>query len=69
MKMAPPIRGVHRHANKQVLYENIHKFLTHREWGELDQDEGVSGITWVELFALFDTTEARTPNGRHLEKT
>ena len=47
--------------------KNIHRFLTQREWGELEQDKGIGGIAWTELFILFDTSEARTPNGRHVK--
>ena len=67
LKMAPPIKGVHRRADKQVPFGNIHRFLNHREWGEVEQDKGIGGIAWIELFILFDTSEARTPNGRHVK--
>lgn len=32
LEMSRPIKGIHRRADKQVLYENIHRFLTQREW-------------------------------------
>lgn len=35
--------------------------------GALEEDKGIGGITWIELFILFGTSEARAPNGRRVK--
>ena len=38
-----------------------------REWAETDTEERIGGVTWLELFILFDTSGARTIEGRHIK--
>ena len=40
VKLAMPMNGVHRYAGRQGLYEDIHRFLRQRGWGELDHERG-----------------------------
>lgn len=49
------------------MYESIHNFMAKREWGEVEQELDIRGITWIELFVVFDTAEARTPGGKHVK--
>ena len=48
----------------QTMYEQIHKFLKNRKWAQVCNDNEVSGITWIELFALFDIAGERTEKGQ-----
>ena len=55
LEMPPPINGKHKYRFCQRLYLDIHAFLKHREWAAAKDESEVSGITWAELFALYDT--------------
>ena len=59
-----PSRGTRRFADCQVLYEEVHAFLRKRKWASVQIDTEVAGITWVELFALFDVTGNRSEEGQ-----
>ena len=41
--------------------------MTNREWAPTDPDSRTAGITWIELFALFDSTEARSKEANHIK--
>ena len=43
----------------------MHAFLKQRKWAPVKVDIEVSGITWIELFTLFDLTGKRSVNGQH----
>ena len=60
-----PTKGKHRFSHCQTLYEEVHAFLKKRNWAPVSEDSEVSGITWMELFALYDTTGNRTEKGQH----
>ena len=53
--LAPPISGLHKHQNHKKRYENIHLFLTQREWISRAEDINEGGMTWLELMVLYDT--------------
>ena len=65
--LAPPARGKHRFAHCQQNYLDIHKFMANRQWAPTLKESTTSGITWLELFILFDTTGARTKHGEHIK--
>jgi len=67
LKIARPVRGQHRFKYCDGLYLDIHKFMKEREWAAVDQEGDTSGTTWLEIFALFDTTGARTERGQHVK--
>ena len=67
LKMPPPVMGVHRFSYCKGLYLDIHKFLANRRWTPIVEQSTTSGITWLELFALFDVTGARTRKGDHVK--
>ena len=50
------------------MYEQIHNFLQKRNWAQVSNDGEVSGITWIELFVLFDIAWERTELGQYLKK-
>ena len=58
LKMPPPAIGVHRYTYCKNLYRDIHKFLANRSWAPTDEESTISGVTWLELFVLFDTSGA-----------
>ena len=64
--LQPPIRGRHKHCYCQRQYLDVHAFMKRRRWTHVDMDEDVAGITWVELFVLFDTEGLRSPKGEHV---
>ena len=65
IEIIQPTKGKHRFMHCQVLYEQVHAFLENRKWAPVSNDDEVSGITWIELFALFDLTGERTEKGQH----
>ena len=67
LKMPPPAIGVHRYTYCRNLYRDIHKFLANRSWAPTDEESTISGVTWLELFVLFDTSGARTNKGDHIK--
>ena len=60
-----PTKGKHRFSHCQMLYEEVHEFLSNRKWALVKEDSEVPGITWIDLFALFDITGSRTERGQH----
>ena len=62
----PPVKGVHKYKFCQKLYEEIHGFLHQREWAPVNPEDNVAGITWMELFVLFDISGLRTKQGEHV---
>ena len=43
----------------------MHDFIKKRKWAPAQTDTEVAGITWIELFALFDLTGNRREEGQH----
>ena len=48
-----------------MLYEEVHAFLMKRKWAAAQIDTDVAGITWIELFTLYDVTGNRSEEGQH----
>ena len=48
-----------------MLYEDVHSFLKQRKWAPAQMDTEAGGITWIELFILFDITGSRSQEGQH----
>jgi len=67
LSLIPPTKGKHRFAHCQVLYEEVHVFLTERRWAPAQVDSEFGGVTWVELFALFDLGGTRSEAGQHIQ--
>ena len=65
ISLPPPIIGKHKYSKWKQQYHDIHAFLTAREWAPTVPDNGKGGVTWLELFTLFDTTKARNKQGHH----
>ena len=57
VKSITPTKGNHKFIHRQKLYEEVHNFLSKRKWAPVQVDTDAGGITWIELFVLFDTTE------------
>ena len=66
LDMQLPIRGKHKHRFCQKMYLDVHAFIKRRRWTHVNQEEGVAGITWVELYILFDTDGHRSAAGEHV---
>jgi len=58
-------KGNHRFAKWQKQYEDGHNFLSCRNWAPVQSETDVSGITWIELFVLFDISGARSADAMH----
>ena len=67
LNMPPPTKGRHKFAHCQRLYEEVRNFLEERRWAPARQDCEAGGITWIELFILFDTAGKRSEQGRHVK--
>ena len=67
LEMQLPISGKHKFRFCQQLYLDIHAFLKQREWAATKEENEVSGITWTELFILFDTGKYRSAEGEHIK--
>ena len=65
IELVPHTTGKHRFAHCQTRYEQIHNFLGNRKWAQVSEDSHVSGITWIELFVLFDIAGGRTDEGQY----
>ena len=66
LHLIAPTKCNHRFAHCQMLYEDVHGFLKERKWAPAQADTEVAGITWVELFVLFDITGSRSETkGQH----
>ena len=68
VQLIAPTKGNHRFAQCQMLYEDVHSFLKERKWALAQTDTEVGGITWIELFILFDITGGRSQEGQHQKK-
>ena len=66
LDMPPPIRGKHKFSPCQKLNADIHNFMTHREVAYAHPEGNASGMTWIEMFALFDTAGYRTSGAQHI---
>ena len=66
LDMPPPIRGKDKFSHCQQIYADIHNFMTHREWAYAHPEGNASGMTWIEMFALFDTAGYRTSGAQHI---
>ena len=65
--LPPPVQGKHKYSHCNHLYGDIHTFLANREWAPIDVNNKMGGTTWLELFVLFDTTQARSAKGTHVK--
>ena len=63
--LVPHTKGKHRFMHCQAMYEQVHSFLKKRSWAPVSNDGEVSGITWIELFVLFDIAGERTEQGQY----
>ena len=63
----PPVKGKHKFTHCQCLYEQVHKFLANRSWAHAHPESTAGGITWTEVFILFDTRGGRTTEGQHVK--
>ena len=63
-----PTKGKHKFTHCQALYEQVHAFLGKRKWAPVSNDNEVSGITWIELFALFDL-QGKGPKGDNARRS
>ena len=69
LNLPPPIQGKHKHSHCQQLYLDVHSFLQKRRWAPTDPDEDIAGVTWAELFIMFDISGERSHNGEHVVDT
>ena len=69
VKVIAPTKGNHRFAQCQMLYEDVHSFLKQRKCAPAQMDTEVGGITWIELFILFEITGSIRQVGQHQTKT
>lgn len=67
LEMPPAIKGRRKHSYCQKLYKDIHKFMQHREWAYAHPEGSVSGMTWTEMFVLFDTAAYRAKEAQHVK--
>ena len=67
LEMPPPIKGKHKHSYCQTLYEDVHSFMQQREWAYAHPEGNASGMTWTEMFILFDTAAYRTKEAKHIK--
>ena len=67
--LPPPHKGKHRFTSCQRMYEEVHGFLGQRKWAYAHPESNASGVTWAELFILFDTGGYRTVDGQHIKYT
>ena len=67
LMLPPPVMGHHKFSYCGRLYGDVHRLLAAREWKPIEQEGSTSGVTWLELFILFDTTNARSEQGKHIK--
>ena len=67
LRRSPPIMGIHKCSYCSGLYEDIRKFLDERMFTPAASDSNTSGVTWLELFLLFDTTGPERKGGNTSE--
>ena len=66
LDIPPPVQGVHKYKYCQRLYEEVHSFLQVREWALANLEDNVVGVTWMELFVLFDKGGLRRKGCEHV---
>ena len=50
IELPPPITGEHKFSFWQTLYQDVHNFISLRQWAPIDTDDGehgIGGITWL----------------------
>ncbi len=52
--LSDPSGGNHRYSEQQILYQCLHEFLSLSTWKAVDNNASKGGMTWIELFILFD---------------
>ena len=67
LEMPPHIKGKHKFSHCQTFYVDIHNFMIQREWAYAHPEGNASGMTWIEMFALFDTAAYRTDGAQHIK--
>ena len=67
LEMPPPIKGKHKYSHCQKLYEDVHRFMQHTEWAYAHPEGNASGMTWTEMFVLFDTATHRSQEAQHVK--
>ena len=67
LELPTVVKGKHKYAYCQNLYEDVHMFLQQRRWSHTRPETACSGITWTELFVLFDTAGYRSPEAVHVK--
>ena len=65
--MPPHIEGKHKFSHCQKLYEDVHRFMQQREWAYAHPEGSASGMTWTEMFVLFDTAAHRSEEAQHVK--
>ena len=66
LDLPPVVQGKHKYDFCHEMYANVHGFLEQMRWAPT-QETGPSGVTWIELFIMFDTCGARTKGGTHIK--
>ena len=69
LQLPPPVKGKHKFKHCQCMYEQAHSLLATRRWAFAHPESDAGGITWTELFILFDTAGGRTTKGQHERST
>jgi hypothetical protein len=67
LNIQPAVQGRHKHSKCQTQYEEVHAFIAGREWAHAHAESNAAGITWLELFVLFDLHGSRTTGGQHVK--
>ena len=66
-RMSPAKKGHHKMKTFQHMYKDIHRFIGEREWAPIEHGKPIGGVTWIELFILFDISGARSDKGDHIK--
>ena len=61
------VQGKHKYEKCQAQYEEVHAFIANRKWAFAQPESEAAGITWMELFVLFDLHGNRTTAGQHVK--
>ena len=67
LDMPPPRRGKHKFHYCDQLYRDIHRFMDERKRTGVTEEEEIGGITWTEMFILFDTGNYRSHGADHIK--
>ena len=67
LDMQPVVKGRHKYTKSQTQYEEVHAFIANRKWAFAQPESDAAGITWMELFVLFDLHGNRTTDGQHVK--